>query len=438
MSLAKQQVPNTIHLNDREQIQYLLSNPPTWMMQYGISAISILFLLLLVLSYYIHYPDIVKGKVVLTTSNPPIRLFAKSGGRVTELLIKDQQIVGRGQVLGVIENSARWRDVLLLDSLLGNSYVSIDVFPDTLLLGELQDVYSIYCQHHKNMRYFLKHNGVAERIGYLKKQIEHLEVIFQNIQKQKMTLQSRFILAEKEYHRQRQFHQERIISDKEFEISESKYLEEKEQMEGIESVMTQNRIQIKQLEGQINDLEQGKADKQNEQELTLAEDIHLLRSAIAEWKQSFLIVAPIAGRVSFSKVWSAQQSVSAGEEILAVVPNPGSSVTMSSIVGKASISSENSGKIMKGQKAIIRLDGYPAQQFGTLEAAISDISLLPQKNEEEEAYLLNLQLSDTLITSYNKVIAFRQEMTGDVSIITEDRRVIDRIFGKLRDLIQNP
>lgn len=39
-------------------------------------------------------------------------------------------------------------------------------------------------------------------------------------------------------------------------------------------------------------------------------------------------------------------------------------------------------------------------------------------------------------TSYGKKVAFRQEMSGQVRIITEDLRVIERIFGQLRDLLK--
>ena len=169
----------------------------------------------------------------------------------------------------------------------------------------------------------------------------------------------------------------------------------------------------------------------------MAEDLQRLRSAIAEWKQTFLVMAPIDGRVSFSKIWSTQQSVIAGEEVLAIVPSTATAENAINIIGKATIPALNSGKIVPGQRAIIRLDGYPAQQYGIVETTVTSISLLPQKGEKDAEYLLDLRLTDSLLTSYNKVIPFRQEMTGQLRIITEDRRVIDRIFDQLQDLLRN-
>lgn len=433
MSLPAEQTPKEIALNDREQIQYLLGNPPTWMMRYGISVMAGIFLMLLALSYFVHYPDTIETKVVLTTTHPPIRVMAKSGGRVAELLVTDKQPVEKDEVLAVMENTAQWRDVLRLESWLDKP----ETLPTHLRLGELQSSYSIFSQHWKDMDYFARHNGVAERIGYLQQQITGLENIGANLQKQMGTMREEFALAAKAYQRQQQLHSNKVIADKEFEVSEAQYLSQKRQLESAEAAALQNQMQIKLLQGQINDLLQGKSDNQNEKELALAEDIQRLHSAIAEWKQSFLITAPIAGRVSFSKIWSAQQSVNAGEEVLAIVPSTASAENAVNIIGKATIPAFNSGKIAPGQRAIIRLDGYPAQQYGIVETTVTSISLLPQKGEKDAEYLLDLRLTDSLLTSYNKVIPFRQEMSGQLRIITEDRRVIDRIFDNLQDLLRN-
>ena len=438
MSLPAEQTPKEITLNDREQIQYLLGNPPSWMMRYGISVMAGVFLMLLALSYFVHYPDIIEAKVVLTTANPPIRVMAKSGGRVAELLVTDKQPVEKGQVLAVIENTARWRDVLRLETWLDdNTNGQISLLPSGLRLGELQSTYSAFSQHWKDLDYFARHNGVAERVGYLQQQITGLESIGANLQKQMGTMREEFALATKTYQRQQQLHRDKIIADKEFEVSEAQYLSQKRQLESAEAAAFQNQMQIKQLQGQINDLQQGKSDNQNEKELALNEDIQRLHSAIAEWKQTFLVMAPIGGQASLSKIWSEQQSVNAGEEVLAIVPSTASAENAVNIIGKATIPALNSGKIAPGQRAIVRLDGYPAQQYGIMETTVTNISLLPQKDAKDETYLLDLYFPGLLTTSYGKVIPFRQEMTGQVRIITEDRRVIDRLFGNLRDLLQN-
>ena len=434
MHLPPAQVQPDLRLNDREQIQYLLGNPPSWMMRYGIAVMAGFFMMLLALSYFIRYPDIVEAKVILVTANPPIRILAKSSGRVSELLVADQQEVNSGQVLAVIENTAAWRDVVHLESWLSTAHYNAAVLPSKLQLGSLQNSYSTFSQHWKDYRYFSEHNGVAEKIFFLQKQIEQVNALNANLITQKAILSEEFVLAGKEISRERQLHGDKVIADSELEKAEATYLQQKRQVESTEATTLQNQMQIRQIESQINDLHQLKGDNSVNKALTLDEDLRRLQSAIEEWKQNYLVIAPISGKVSFSKVWSVQQSIGAGEEIMAVVPNELQGENKQGIIGKATLPATNAGKIQSGMRAIIRLDGLPAQEYGALEAEVAHLALLPQKDE----YLLDLNISDArLTTTYGKQIAFRQEMTGQVRIITEERRVVERIFDRLNDLLKN-
>ena len=419
-----------LSLNDREQIQYLLGNPPSWMMRYGISMMAGCFVLLLGLSYFIRYPDVLEAKITLTTANPPIRVMASRGGRMIELLTKDHQQATKGQVLAVLENTAEWKDVLRLEAWLEQySDAQTELLPD-LHLGTLQAAYSSFSQHWKDYRYFSTNHHTAERIAALEKEIVHIEKMSGSLLRQNNLLKEEFILSTQERNQQKQLHEQKVISDKEFEKSEAVWLQQKQQIESAEAPVLQNQMQVQQLQNQINELRLTKSDTQNDNELMLLEDLQRLRSAVAEWKQSDLIIAPIQGAVSLSKVWSVQQSVEAGAEILAIIPEGNESER---IIGKASLAGLGIGKLKPGDRALIRLDAYPAQQYGSIAGKIANISALSQ----EEAYLLDIELPHSMTTSYKQSIPFRQEMAGQVRIITEDRRVVERIFDRVYDLLKN-
>ena len=187
------------------------------------------------------------------------------------------------------------------------------------------------------------------------------------------------------------------------------------------------------LGSEILQLEQQYADSDIEKKRILEEDAQKLRNAIERWKKQFLIVAPVAGHISLSKIWHSKQTVSAGEEILAIVPDMDRSVINSLIIGRASVSVSYSGKLKVGLPVIIRLDGFPVQEYGTVTATVSGISPIPQN----EVYLIDVGISDSLVSSYQRKIPFRQEMTGSMKIITENKRMIDRILGTLRELVHN-
>jgi multidrug resistance efflux pump len=442
--------PNDIHLNERQEILQFIGRPPSLFQRFGITAIALLVVVLMALSYFIKYPDVVTAKVVLTTENPPIRVLAKMGGRVAELLIKNNQAVARGQVLCVMENTGNWRDVLKLEAQLNNNSNNLTIQPYNL--GGLQNSYSTFTQNLKDYQYFLERNGVLVKIQHLTQQIESLRALNANLIKQKAIQAKEFELTEKDLKRQNQLHTEGVISDAEFEKTNTQYFQQKRQIEADEAAFINNEMQIHQNEAQISDLTQGKNDNLNTKSTTLQEDIRRLKAAIEEWKQTYLVIAPIAGTTSFSKIWSPQQSIGTGEEVLTIVPSPLQSpkkeeantpqylaqneVKNKKII-KAILPLANSAKVKVGLKSNIKFDAYPYQEYGVIQGIVENISLVPQASKDGDYYLLEMSINDSLSTTYGKKLMMKQEMQGSANIITEDRRVVERLFDKWRDLMKN-
>ena len=428
--------PNDIHLSEREETLYLLGNPPSWMTQYGIIVVAIFFSILLTLSYLIEYPDIVTCRVVLTTENPPIRIMAQSSNRISAFFVHENQSVTEGSLLAVLENTADWQDVLRLETLLKKYESGSDMniaLPNGLKMGSLQAVYSTLMQNAKDYDYFIHKNGVATKITHLQNQIEGLRAMNQNLVKQKDIQTKEFALAERDFNRQKQLHTEGVISDMDFEKAETQLLQQRRQIETTEATFINNDMQIRQIESQISDLSQAKSDNDNTKQVTLGEDIHRTLSAIAEWKKTYLLIAPISGKATLSKVWATKQTINAGEEVLTIVPTEGAS----KIFCQATMPIANSGKVKTGLFATIRLDNFPFQEFGVLEGTVQNIAAVPQKGKESDNYLLRIAVNDSLRTTYHKYLPFQQEMVGSANITTESRRLIARFFDRLNDLLKN-
>jgi multidrug resistance efflux pump len=250
-----------------------------------------------------------------------------------------------------------------------------------------------------------------------------------NLLKQKDIQAKEFELTEKELSRQKQLNTEGVISDTDFEKFNAQYLQQKRQIEANEAAFINNDMQAHQHEAQISDLSQSKDDNQNTKVLTVEEDIRRLKATIEEWKQTYLIMAPISGTLTLSKIWSVQQNIGMGEEVLSVVPDARASI----VVCKAILPIEQSGKVTIGLKSNIRLDAFPYLQYGILRGSVTSISLVPQKEE----YQLDMAVPADLKTSYGKTLNFRPELQGTANIITEDRRVVERLLDKFHDLMKN-
>jgi multidrug efflux pump subunit AcrA (membrane-fusion protein) len=420
--------PEDIQLNERQELLQFIGRPPSLFLRFGITAIGCVVVLFLAMSYYIKYPDVVTAKVVLTTENPPIRMLAKTGGRVADILVKNNDPVQIGQIIAVMDNTAHWRDVLKLEAQLKNNNVTIQQY-QPLALGALQNSYSIFTQNLKDYRYFLEKNGVLQKIEYLSQQIEATKALNINLLKQKDIQAKEFELAGKEMTRQKQLNTEGVTSDSDFEKFDAQYLQQKRQIEANQAAFINNEMQIGQYQAQIHDINQSKSDNLNTKELTLQEDIRRLTVAIEEWKQTYLISAPIAGKVTLTKIWSRQQNIGAGEEVCAIVPTEGAS----QVVCKAILPIAQSGKVKTGLNANVRLEAFPYQQYGILRGSVQNIAAVPQKEE----YQVEITIPNDLTTSYGKKLLFRQELQGSANIITEDRRVVERLLDKFRDLIKN-
>ncbi|PCH72675.1 MAG: hypothetical protein COB98_11595 [Flavobacteriaceae bacterium] len=123
------------------------------------------------------------------------------------------------------------------------------------------------------------------------------------------------------------------------------------------------------------------------------------------------------------------QSVEKGAQIFSVIPT-----NSSSFVAKLKTPSLNYGKIKLGQTVNLKLHNYPDTEFGYLKGFIKKIAQIPNK---DGFYNVDVQLPKKLITSYNKEILFKHEMSAEAVIITEDLRLIQRLFYATRKSVQN-
>lgn len=67
-------------------------------------------------------------------------------------------------------------------------------------------------------------------------------------------------------------------------------------------------------------------------------------------------------------------------------------------------------------------------KYGQLIGEIKEIAQIPN----EDNYQVKIQLPKQLTTSYHHNIKYTPEMQGNAEIITEDLRLLERVFNKFR------
>jgi hypothetical protein len=91
----------------------------------------------------------------------------------------------------------------------------------------------------------------------------------------------------------------------------------------------------------------------------------------------------------------------------------------------------NFGKLDTGQAVQLRFDAYPYQEFGYIEGKLAYISKVPS----DSGFLANIALPNGLLTNYNKSLQYRSGLKSQAEIITQDSRLLQRIYyGIVRDV----
>jgi multidrug efflux pump subunit AcrA (membrane-fusion protein) len=430
--------PKNIRLNETRAIQTILGHPPNWLLRWGILLIALFTIILITMSWLIRYPDIIVTQVSLTNGQPPIRVLTTTNGRLDKCLVNNHQTVQAGTVLAELNNTAASNDIVVLDTFLAR-IENINIIhqlpinlPRNLVLGELQMTYSAFIEAYKDLLYLKKSTNAGIKIKSLNNQIQHIKQLKISQKKQFNIFSVETEIALKNWQHYQYLHKKKGCTQIELKTKERAYLQHQRQAENLKAKITSSKLQIEQIKFQIAELNQNQTDRTMGKFSLIQEQTQRLKREIERWKATYLIVAPISGKVVLSDMWATQQFLNANTEILTIIP----STDMSNpIIARAIIPTEGAGKVKSGMKVIISFLDYPRQEFGTISAEVNDVALIPKKNKKGNNYQLTLTIPKILMTNYEKTIPFNQGMEGTAKVITEDKRILERVMQRFFELV---
>jgi len=417
-----------------EEVQDILTKVPHWMIRWGTVVIFAIIFLLFFVSWFLKYPDVVNTEIIITTNIPPEKIVAKSSGRIEAILVKNKAIVHKNTTLAIIENTANYKDVFLLKSIVDKYNVndSKKAFPFTLLknaqLGEIESAFAVFQKDYQaeQLNEDLQPFEVENRAQISEKvQIkERLEIL----QQQKVINESELQLQKNEIARFETLFNKGIISAQEMEAKKLTYLQAQKSYKGLLSSISQLRSSL------IDNTKSSQSSQINstKEEVNLgrnmAQSFYQLKKVIKDWELAYTLKTSVSGVVTFLQVWTENQTINVGDNVFSIIPD-----ARNGFVGKVKAPALNSGKIKVGQKVNIRLANFPDREFGVLRGKIKNISLVPDKDGN---LLLDVALPNGLETSYKKKIVFQQEMKGSAEIVTEDLRLIERILYQFKSIFE--
>jgi len=400
------------------------------MIRWGITLIFGLIVMLVCISWFIKYPDVVQGEVVLTTEQPPIKLVSKTGGYVEQLYFEENAMVKKGATIAQITNPTNKATV---DSLavviqkfqLENAASILPRLTSLGKLGELQSDYNNLVSNLKEYHQVTSDEFYNNSIKNLKLQINYNKKLAR-ITKKQLTLQKTELKNAKEkFKADKQLYEKGVISKNEFFTNQTAYTNKQEQLINTEKNYVQYQIAVTNYNNQKNELDKNYGDKVRLLETNINAAINSLKSFIESWQQNYTVVAPITGKLSYLNTIVNNQFVAAQEPLFAVIPDN------QEYIANVQIPTVGYGKIELGQQVKIKLDGYPYQEYGQLMGTVSNIAQIQGK----EGYVIKVKLPKGLLTTYKKELKYKPDMVGSAEVITKDLRVLERIFNRFREVM---
>ena len=428
-----------LHLRS-EEVQEILGRPPRWIVRVGISIIFVVVAGLFTGSYFLKYPDILPATITVTTENLPAGVMAMTTGKIDTIAVTEKQLVREGELLAIVRNPARYEDVMMVKAILeASDTVAVETqnfaslqSVTSLQLGDLQSAYTVFDNALTDYRYFVEMDYHNRKIKVIQKQISAQKNLLQKTINQLNISKKQLSAAQKLFEIDSTLYCKSALSLVDYQSARNSFLQQLSSLESSKMSVDNQQMSILQSEQSIFDLEQQRIDEEQRLTSALTTAKEQLSAQIRQWEQTYLLVAPCDGKVTFTKYWQKNQNVGAGEVLVTIVPDGDTKV-----IGKILLPQQGAGKVKVGQTVNVKLDNFPYLEYGMVKVCIRNISMVPvQVDENTKAYMLEVEFPENLVTTYGKELTFSQEMTGTAEIITEDLRLLDKFINPIKAVIK--
>ncbi len=361
--------------------------------------------------------------MVVTTNPAPITLVSRASGKIL-LLKKSNEPVKKDEVIAILQTNARYEDVLKLERVI-NQPITEQNFAQALQVGDLQSFLNSTTRALLEWTAFQKNDLHQKQIVHLEKQIASYKRLNQNLQNQLGLMKEETVLSHQQFKPDSLLLSQKVIAQLDFNKTKGNYLIQKRSLKNTEASVISNQLQIDALEKQLTELEIDKNTKEGQLQTNYTNSLNELAAQLKKWKENYLFTATTDGTTAYLGFIENDQFIESNKPLFAVLPHS------NQLIAKAEMPLTGAGKVKVGQAVNIRLHNYPFEQFGMITGKVESISDIPEK----EKYTVTIHLPNGMTSTYNKKLGFTPQLQGETEIITEDLRVLERLFYQIRKVI---
>ncbi|NTE01508.1 HlyD family efflux transporter periplasmic adaptor subunit [Agrobacterium tumefaciens] len=420
-----------------EEVTEIIENMPT---KFGLLVTSIIFVLIfltILFGWIVQYPDVLTGQIVLNTRQAPVKIVSNTSGNIS-FLAANKERVKKGDYIAYIKNGVDPLDIQRIKRIVDtvnihkiNSSNHRHLFPENVVMGSINQDYFNFLNSLYQYLDFLSEKSFDKGLNSLNNQLESQKDLLKSEDDNYISEHEKYLLQLGFYTRDSILFSKRVISSQELEKSRQNLVMSKQQYNYLKKNLTSDKYAIRDSENKIQQLRIENREKVNALSIAMIHTYYQLKESIETWERKFVFISPMAGKVAYLNFWKNEDFINAGTDLVMIVPSEGN------IIGQVTLPEKGAGKVVVGQDVIIKLDNFPYTQFGSVRGKVINISTVTNEqlvgnNIKQSAYLITVSLPRKLKTNYGTTLSFHTQAKGTADVITDQRRLIERLFDNLK------
>jgi len=407
---------------------------------------SLVWILLLFIIAFISWASIAKldevtrasGKIIPSHKVKKIQYL--EGGIITEILIKEGDIVKKGQPLIRIdsagfstkfeENKIRLFELEAKASRLKAQIKGTKIFFSDAIKKEFTEI----VQEEKSF-YISSIAQLKHKVDILKEQLKQRQIDIKEERNRKKELLKRYKLISKEVMLTKPLVKKRLVSEVEF-------LSLKRQASKIKEDLDTSKLSIPRLQSKINEAKKSiqeaklkfanKAKKEYNETISDIARIKQTETLLKGKVYKAILRSPVDGTVKQLLANTVGGVVHPGQDIVEIVP------LEDSLISEVEVRPSDIAYLHKGQKAIVKFSAYDFSIYGGLHGSIILISADTITNENGKSYyLVRVKTEKSFLGTKDRPLKIMAGMTVTVDILTGKKTILDYILKPILKAKQN-
>lgn len=417
------------YLSDSTKLK--LAKVPKFIKNWMVLSLLATLMSFVAIGMFVNFPKSLTGHISLSSQNPEIALVSKVSGRF-KLIVKNNDHVKAGDIIGYIETECEIPDLLLLDSLLedntlSNHEIIFTESPDLegkiLSLGPLQMDFEKLINYQDQISFIRNDTKVKDQLHSLSNQIDKINLKIASLLQQKQIALKALSVSADNFEIDKTLFREKVLSSYEFNKKQEEYFNNQKNFANLDFAIAESEELRERLQYETIQLNSVHEKTLLDLSRSLRAQKNLLKSKIKEFKENVMAISPINGIVNFASNMENNLFVKEGQDLVYILPNM-TGITKAELL----IPPFQAGEIIEGQKVIVRLDSYPYQKYGVLSGTVNSVS----KKQENAILSIDVSFDQPIVSSTGFEFSLIEDASGTGEVIIEEQTLVQRIIYSLR------